>query len=107
MSGEVEFFGQPRMHPPDEACRSFAAAFGITEGQAREHLEAGTAAMLIETRQSWSCLSCGGGLMHATQWCRCGRARPGESKRTKPMPWEATDPVEALGEIRRRYVVPL
>ena len=106
MNGDVEFFGQPRLHPPAEACWSFAAAFGITEDEARERLEDGTAAGLIEQR-TYACTSCGGGLMYQSERCRCGRAKPGDSVRLKPLPHQCLDPLEAGAQLRRRYYVPL
>jgi hypothetical protein len=58
--------------------------------------------------RSHECLKCGGGLMFAGQLCPCGRARPGESKRRRPMPWETAtlDGAEALRQLERRFAMP-
>jgi hypothetical protein len=106
VSGEIEFFGQPRLHPPAEACRSFADAFGITEDEARAHLERGTAAGLIETRGPYVCNTCGGSKPYPSAYCRCGDLTAGY--RDRPMPGgPMLDGAEGLAQIRRRYVVPL
>jgi hypothetical protein len=102
VSGEVEFFGQPRPHPAAEACRSFADAFGITEDEARTHLEQGTAVGLIEFRGPYVCNSCGGSKPHPNSYCRCGDMTAG--RRDRPVPKaEGMDPLDAMAQLRRRY----
>ncbi len=104
-TADVEYFGAPR--PSQDACRSLGEALGVSAEEARSLLETGGAAAAIETRQSWNCTACGGGLMHPRQLCRSGRAKPGESKRAKPMPWDCLDGADAAAITRRRFVVPL
>jgi hypothetical protein len=107
----VEYFGAVRPSPPAEACRSLAVFLGTSEAEARQLLESGRAAGAIEYRGPFLCGSCGGSLGHAGERCRCGRARPGDSVRDRPMAGleavQGIDGYAARRLLERRFPVPL